>query len=1025
MSFHSNSTPIEELLQHSNWLRDLARSLVRDPQAADDLVQATWSKAMERPPQGVESPRNWLGRLLRNTFYADYRAAKRRVAREQRVAREDAIADQTQVVERGEINRLLADAVMELDEPYRTTILMRFHEGRSAARIARQLGIPASTVRSHLKRGLEQLRRSLSTSWGKDWNQCSVALLAFSGAGRTASLAGPATWALTGIAMIAAATAWVLSDDSDIEDAPIEAAGSTMDGDSDELNGVVIDSGMGFVGGGETLRMFTTDDNHFAQEGDIEFKGRVVDESGQPLAGATVKFHASPSVARKASEEVEWENPDEIITEADGLFELIFPAPPKRSSKNMTISAPGRVSLKADWELAGDALQSHDFGDVTLTKGAIVHGQVICDEGALPSKMAVHFEGIRGFSLFPNSPIEYNIYALTDEQGNFRTTEGLPPGNFKVDLSEVGYTPVDSYTVEIPNGVAEQHAEFHINQLPAISGRVELADGTVPGRVYLEGIGAGHRYGGTSAAWSNSDGSFTLPASAEIANESKIAIKVSDHWPVGVQSFTTEAIYSWGEEGLVIQLQPTLHLDIQVVDDATGAPIENYAIVCKQEEYRRQYNSRDLRHDGFHADGKLRIDNLSPGTNVLKVLPTEEVYVNHEYVEVQPTHESLEPLVVRLVRMIPVPIRLTTQAGTPIQGSTISLLVGQPPFQSPITSATTDENGMCDLLWPPSHGAGLIRASGNHTPIDKEVGDPIGLPDIITIVADEAATVSGNVAMHSSAAGNIRLYFELQNSRLRMTPDDEFILKPDENNDFEITLAPGKYHVIAMYPNAYYPQIGFGGREWFRMAPPLAEIVVGEGDAPDLNLDATHLAPAQLHGTLSLDGQPAANMAVNLVHRVTNVKSSWSTTLGPIITDAYGRFEVKDIMPGTYAVLLDNPGDFLNWLSPARSTESVDVNGGETKTANFEVFYRELKVRPLHPDTGLPMPGTKWNSPFFGSHITDEEGWFYFAPAPQEKVRFTSKLADGEYLQTELTQVDMNQLTTVVELGTTRKSNNQ
>src|SRR5262249_45007568 len=47
-----SSRPLDSLLAHRQWVRDLARRLCADESAADDLEQQTWLSALRRPPQG-------------------------------------------------------------------------------------------------------------------------------------------------------------------------------------------------------------------------------------------------------------------------------------------------------------------------------------------------------------------------------------------------------------------------------------------------------------------------------------------------------------------------------------------------------------------------------------------------------------------------------------------------------------------------------------------------------------------------------------------------------------------------------------------------------------------------------------------------------------------------------------------------------------------------------------------------------------------------------------------------------------
>ena len=63
-----------------------------------------------------------------------------------------------QMLERARVERTLTDLVLELEEPYRTTVLLRYREGLTAEAIAKQQGVPAGTVRRRLKTALDRLR---------------------------------------------------------------------------------------------------------------------------------------------------------------------------------------------------------------------------------------------------------------------------------------------------------------------------------------------------------------------------------------------------------------------------------------------------------------------------------------------------------------------------------------------------------------------------------------------------------------------------------------------------------------------------------------------------------------------------------------------------------------------------------------------------------------------------------------------------------------------------------------------------
>src|SRR6266542_4045244 len=138
----------EELLAHAGWLRALALRLVRDEDAADDLVQDTWLATMRRQPERTDSAKSWLAKVMLNRLRMRARTDGRRTAREQALLLiEDDVPTQDVLVARAEVHRKLVDLVLRLDEPYRTPVLLHFWEGVPLANIARTQGIPASTVR--------------------------------------------------------------------------------------------------------------------------------------------------------------------------------------------------------------------------------------------------------------------------------------------------------------------------------------------------------------------------------------------------------------------------------------------------------------------------------------------------------------------------------------------------------------------------------------------------------------------------------------------------------------------------------------------------------------------------------------------------------------------------------------------------------------------------------------------------------------------------------------------------------------
>jgi RNA polymerase sigma-70 factor (ECF subfamily) len=156
-----------ELSSNLAWLTGLARSLVGDS-AADDLVQETVENTLKNPPTTDRPLRPWLRTVMGNVARGSWRSSTRRDRREQAADAPLEAAPADASLARLEISQKLMNAVLTLDEPYRAAIVRRYVDGLSAAEIAREQEVPAATVRSRIKRGLEMLRTDLDGQSGGD-----------------------------------------------------------------------------------------------------------------------------------------------------------------------------------------------------------------------------------------------------------------------------------------------------------------------------------------------------------------------------------------------------------------------------------------------------------------------------------------------------------------------------------------------------------------------------------------------------------------------------------------------------------------------------------------------------------------------------------------------------------------------------------------------------------------------------------------------------------------------------------------
>ncbi len=150
-----------DLQQHAASLRSLARDLLRDAHAAEDVTQATLQQALVKRPPHADSLGGWLATTLVNFVRQWRRGERRRTTREAALPRQRAEASVAEALVRREMLAAVTDAVLALDEPYQTAIFLRYFENLPPRTIAQRTGANVATVKSRLARGLVLLRHRL------------------------------------------------------------------------------------------------------------------------------------------------------------------------------------------------------------------------------------------------------------------------------------------------------------------------------------------------------------------------------------------------------------------------------------------------------------------------------------------------------------------------------------------------------------------------------------------------------------------------------------------------------------------------------------------------------------------------------------------------------------------------------------------------------------------------------------------------------------------------------------------------
>jgi RNA polymerase sigma-70 factor (ECF subfamily) len=147
-------------------LRRFARSLARNAQDADDLVQITAERALARADQFRPdlSVAGWLFGILRNAWIDEGRNRRRR----------ESLLEPAELAERvgdpagGSDPELLClqDALSRLPEEQRLAIALVLVEGLSYKQAASIMSVPVGTLTSRLARGREALQAMLAETPG-------------------------------------------------------------------------------------------------------------------------------------------------------------------------------------------------------------------------------------------------------------------------------------------------------------------------------------------------------------------------------------------------------------------------------------------------------------------------------------------------------------------------------------------------------------------------------------------------------------------------------------------------------------------------------------------------------------------------------------------------------------------------------------------------------------------------------------------------------------------------------------------
>lgn len=851
---------LEEVLAQTVWLRRLAHHLVRDEAERDDVVQEAWLEALKKSSR-PRALRPWMFGLVRNVARMRLRAESRRRRHEGAAPMADAPAAPDELVERVEVERRVVAALMEIDEPYRSALLLRYYDELEPSDIARRLGVPASTVRWRIKEALDRLRVRLDREFGGDRRRWGLALiptaaLSRSGAGKLVAVTVGGLLVMKAAMKIAAAVVfavmlfWGGSRLWRAHVAPTDVARTPA---GTPWRGVV--GPRGAVAAKDATLEGVTIPLWFGQRGAPirRIAGRVT-FGDAPVAGATVELASAlsdagllPVIMRR--------------TDPDGRFDF-GSQPPARYSVAASARQHSSAVVELDTrepssraehlELRLGGCEASLFGHVDDSSGGPIAGAHVCY--GQPRAAAC---------------------VTADDQGAYDLC--LSPRQLALEVSAKGYGAVNERVLF--SGRRTQR-DFFLTPEATVIGRVVRVDDGRPiagALVALAGTGPFRpRWPATASTVSGPDGRFTLSgvAPGRVRLSALTSGAATRDWiEINVQAGRTS-----GE--ILLRLATTSRVTGTVTDGED--PVSGATIAFLGA----------MRSDAVtQTDGSFVLDNVPRGKQVLQVV----TYDVREPKTLVVDRDQVDDVRVVVRNMGSIAGRVT-RSGTPFAGAEVSA--------GPNLSTFTDEDGHYILRGLP--------AGKYHLTASSQVAGAFGKPPAIALGSGEqrdgvdiemqwAGSISGTI-VESNGAPAAGVYVRFEAQHLSDGGDD--------------TTAPdGSFRVATlMGGDDYRPFVRPSQRSNQKFAAadgdfPAVHVADGASSVTDVHLviKRAHLAIAG--AVVDGDGQPVPDVHVAATRsdgEEPGVANPWGDTPAAI-SAADGSFRIDDLDTGTY--LLDAHGN--------------------------------------------------------------------------------------------------------------------
>jgi protocatechuate 3,4-dioxygenase beta subunit len=648
--------------------------------------------------------------------------------------------------------------------------------------------------------------------------------------------------------------------------------------------------------------------------------GRIVDNSGEPVAGATVIHRAT------------WNIDFEARSAADGTF-LLEGVPPFRDKKLIVVDGTHAPRLFEVARYDGGAL---DVGDIRIDDAGSIAGCVLNTSGSPVAgaivKARPHDNPIRtgpgNFVMVGGEEKNFfrSLETVTDADGAFRIG-GLPAG----PLALFAFHP--QYLIGASRDLAIESEEETSGVLLKLSAGLAIGGSVVgPDRLPVEGalvsvdksgkkIGPEGYYGTIPESTvrpsicTGEKGFFSVAGLKEGGYRMRCAA------PGCVTLYLANV--PAGAEGVEIRMAPAARLTGRVVDHATGEQLERFTVNVDQPGVDDSDLTVTLNGDSSGGPGTFQVGGLYPGAYGLEV--SSEGFMTRTLETRDASPGRRDHVDVRLDRGAILSGRLLHPGGEPAGARLVQIVFPTAGEEKPIAEGKSDADGLFAFTDLPA-GIWLVRAFSLYglPAHDTAVELTAGMTEEGVIVTCQyPATLEGTVfdADRKRAAGETVALVQTQ-SKLGLSA------RTGKTGQYTFThLPPGHYRVIL--PEQSDESLG------------VKEVTLEPGKTSTLDLYKPLNGAAE--GYVTDQGIAVPSVAINFAYTGTGNR----TICKQARPDAHGFYRIE-LDPGNWRLHAD-------LRAVPRAVKAIQVAGGSTIRVDLSFPTGRVAGRLIDDSTGKPV----------------------------------------------------------------------